>query len=65
MVGNWIINKHPELQNKFEVSAQSFGSVGYRIMFQKKWQDFVIEFNKELAVMKKNGQLENIVQRYR
>ena len=64
VVGNWIINKHPKLQNKFEVSAKSFGSVGYRIMFQKKWLGFVNEFNKELAVMKKNGELESIVQRY-
>lgn len=64
VVGNWIINKHPKLQNKFEVSAKSFGSVGYRIMFQKKWQGFVNEFNKELAVMKQNGELESIVQKY-
>lgn len=48
------------LQNIFVASKTKVDSFDYRIMFTKKWQGFVDVFNRELALMKTNGELKKI-----
>ena len=64
LVGKWIIKNDPSLQGKFYISKKAINSYEYRIMFNKKWQSFVSIFNKELAIMKENGDLSKIIQQY-
>jgi len=64
LVGKWIIKNHPELQNQFVVSDTAVDSFEYRMMFTKKWQGFLGVFNRELALMKKNGKLAQIFNQY-
>ena len=61
---NWIIKNEPTLQNMFVASKLEVDSFDYRIMFTKKWQVFADTFNRELALMKKNGELKNIIDKY-
>jgi polar amino acid transport system substrate-binding protein len=63
-VANWIIKNEPTLQNRFVASKLEVDSFDYRIMFTKKWQKFVDVFNRELALMKKNGELKKIFDKY-
>jgi len=63
-VANWIIKNEPTLQNIFVASKLEVDSFGYRIMFTKKWQDFTDTFNRELALMKRNGALKKIIDKY-
>ncbi|WP_108649808.1 substrate-binding periplasmic protein [Dongshaea marina] len=62
-VGRWLIRRH-QWQGYFAISKQDVGDVDYRLMFNKKWLSFVDAFNRELTKMKKNGQLQEIVQSY-
>lgn len=64
LVGLWLI-KENNWQGKFSISKKDCGSVDYRIMFNKKWIPFVDKFNKELVKMKKDGTLNNIINRYK
>ena len=43
------------------------GSVDYRLVFKKSktWKHFVDKFNDELAQMKKNGELDRILAKYK
>mgnify|MGYP000473965320 CR=1 FL=1 len=63
MVGLWII-KNRNWEDKFIVSKKHLASVGYRIMFDKRWKDFVKQFNRELETMKQNKQLDSIINKY-
>jgi len=63
-VANWIIKNEPALQNMFVASQHKVDSFDYRIMFTKKWRGFVDVFNRELALMKKNGELKKIIEQY-
>ncbi len=64
LVGKWLIKKNPLWHQLFFISEQAINQVDYRIMFNKNWQPFVNLFNQELAIMKKNGQLQEIISRY-
>ena len=64
-VANWIIKNEPSLQNIFSSKTQKVGSFDYRMMFTKKWVTFVGVFNQELALMKKNGELQKIFDKYK
>ena len=64
LVGKWIIKNNPSMQGKFYISKEAINSYEYRIMFNKKWQSFVSIFNKELAIMKENGDLSKIIKQY-
>ncbi len=64
LVGKWIIKNDSSMQGKFYISKEAINSYGYRIMFNKKWQSFVSIFNKELAIMKANGDLLKIIMQY-
>ena len=67
-----IINKNVGLffikqnswKDKITISEKHIGKVGFRILFSKKWKDFVLFFNKELKKMKKNGSLDKIINKY-
>ncbi len=63
-VAKWLIKRNPLLQGQFKVAEKRVGSFEYRIMFNKKWHDYVKLFNLELAKMKKNGELQKILARY-
>jgi len=63
-VGEWLL-KTNGWTNKFEKTDKDLGNVGYRIMFSKKWKPFVDNFNKELENMKKNGELDKILNKYK
>lgn len=64
LVGKWIIKNAPSMRGKLYISKQPINSYEYRIMFNKKWQSFVLIFNQELAIMKENGDLSKIIQQY-
>jgi len=65
IVGKWLIKKKPDWHGKFNISKKDVGGFGYRIMFNKSWKPFVTKFNQELSAMKKNGELERIISKYR
>ncbi len=63
LVAKWIIMQN-QWQNNFAISSKEVGGFDYRIMFNKKWKSFVKKFNKELTLMKQNGELERIISKY-
>ena len=63
-VGLWLIKKN-QISQRFKISKQAVDTTEYRMVFSKKWQPFLIEFNKALAIMKANGQLTKILSLYR
>lgn len=67
LVALWTIKQNKKYQGQFDFSGASVGSVGYRLVFLKsaKWRFFVDSFNDELAIMKQNGELEEIIGNYR
>ena len=64
LVGQWIIKNNPAMHNKFVISSKAISSFGFRLMFNKKWQSFVLLFNRELALMRRNGELDRILGKY-
>jgi len=64
VVGLWLI-KENFWQGKLKIAPKAIDSVGYPIMFSRKWKPFVKKFNQELRLMKKNGSLEKILAKYR
>lgn len=64
LVGRWIL-KNEGLQNRFHVSSESISSYGFRIMLRQESQPFADKFNKELARLRKNGELAVILATYR
>jgi len=64
LVGKWYIKNNPIWQHQFYISTQTVSEVGFRILFNKRWQHFVQLFNQELATMKQNGQLQRIISKY-
>lgn len=64
-VGQWLIKSTPDWQGKFTISKKAIGSFDFRIQFSKKWQSFVMLFNRELNKMKKDGRLDKIKDLYR
>lgn len=64
LTGLWVIKQNPDLQNIYFVSDKEVADVGYRLVFNKKWKSFVMKFNNDLALMKKNGELKRIMSAY-
>ncbi len=62
-VGTWIIQQR-NWSYDFYISKRAITSYDYRIMFAKKWKLLVRDFNKELALLKENGELEKIIDKY-
>jgi len=65
LVGQWLIKGNSNWHEKFVVSKKIVGGFDYRIMFSKKWELFVEVFNKELTIMKENGELDRIISKYK
>lgn len=64
LVGQWILYIEG-MKDKFRASSTTLSEVGFRIMLRPGWQSFAKAFNKELAAMRKNGEIEKILSRYR
>jgi len=63
-VGLWLIKKN-NIKADFTIAKNAVDTTEYRLVFSKKWQGFIKAFNKELALMKSNGHLKEILYRYR
>ncbi|SFN07935.1 substrate-binding periplasmic protein [Marinobacter pelagius] len=64
LVGQWFL-RNEGLREHFRTSAESISTFGFRIMLRKDWQDFADEFNRELARIRENGELDAILANYR
>ena len=66
LVAFWVMRQNPELKGKFDFSDKPVGKAGCRFMFTTKgdWQPFIQTFNQELALMKTDGRLDAILQKY-
>lgn len=64
LVGRWVIKNNSGLHNSFATTSNEVELVGLRIMFSKKWAPFIEIFNKDLEVLKQNGRLERIIEKY-
>lgn len=63
MVALWILRQEG-WQDRYVYSRQAVESAPYRLMFNRKWADFVVQFNRELAAMKMDGRLARIQLKY-
>jgi len=64
LVGRWIL-KTEGLDEHFRSSGKSVSQYGFRLMLRPDWTEFAQAFNKELATIRKNGELDAILARYR
>lgn len=64
LVGHWII-LNLGMQGQLRSTRNSISDYGYCLMLRKDWQDFAKAFNRELKKLKDNGELEDILSRYR
>ncbi len=66
-VALWTIKENPEFNNLFEFSELEVGTAGYRFIFTKKydWRPFIKFVNKELKLMKEDGRLNEIIDKYK
>ncbi len=62
-VGMWLI-KENKWQNKFKISGLDITNYDYRIMFAKKFERIIPQFNKELEEMRESGDLDKIISGY-
>lgn len=68
LVALWVIKNDQRLQPAdFTFCEQVLDRAGYRIMFTRKpvWSAFIYSFNTELAAMKNDGRIDQIISRYR
>lgn len=61
--GKWIIHTHG-WQDDFRVEPMALAESPYRLMLAPRWSHFVVLFNRELAEMKENGELDRIIASY-
>lgn len=64
LVGQWILRTEG-LQDAFRISDKGISQYDFRIMLRKDWQDFANQFNRELATIRENGELDAILANYR
>ncbi len=64
LVGKWIIKKN-QWQGQFKHSQQYVTNAEFRLIFNKKWTDFIPMFNRELEAMKTDERLKAIIERYK
>ena len=64
LVGQWIILSEG-LQGQFRMSEDHISQYGFRLMLRKDWEEFAALFNRELQALKTNGELDEILSRYR
>lgn len=63
-VGQWIMRENG-WQNEFSYTENGISDFGFRLMLRKDWADFAKDFNVELARIRKSGELDQILDRYR
>ncbi|PXX91597.1 amino acid ABC transporter substrate-binding protein [Marinobacter vulgaris] len=64
LVGRWIL-LNEGMQNEFRSSSRTLSEYAFRLMFRKDWADFAEAFNRELEIMRENGELDEILANYR
>jgi len=64
LVGRWLL-RHEGMTNQFRSSQKSISRLGFRLMVRKDWSEFTRDFNRQLATIKDNGELAEILTRYR
>jgi len=64
LVGQWFL-RNEGLQEKFIISTNSISQYGFSIMLRKEWKEFADAFNTELALIRRNGELDAILANYR
>jgi polar amino acid transport system substrate-binding protein len=64
LVGQWFM-RNEGLRDKLTISENSISQYGFRIMLRKDWKPFAEAFNKELARIRNNGELDAILANYR
>lgn len=64
LVGQWFM-RNEGLRDEFRISESSISQYGFCIMLRKDWKAFADRFNTELAVIRKNGELDAILANYR
>ena len=65
-VAQWIINNDPALSHDMFRLGPQIAEAGYRFLFSMNddWSPFIVQFNKELARMKTDGRLQEILDKY-
>lgn len=63
-VALWLIKKN-DIKTEFIIANNAVDTTDYRLVFSKKWINFIKEFNKELVLMKNSGHFEKILSQYR
>lgn len=61
--GKWIMRTHG-WEDDFQVEPVVLNESPYRLMFASRWPHFVKLFDRELAEMKENGELNRIITSY-
>jgi len=64
LVGSWFL-RNEGLRDRFRTSAKSISTFGFRIMLRKDCVEFADDFNRELALIRENGELDAILANYR
>jgi len=64
LVGRWILRQE-NMKDAFRTSGKSVTKLGFRIMLRHNYTAFAEEFNRELAKLRKNGELDAILNKYR
>lgn len=64
LVGQWIL-LNEGLQSEFRTIPTQLSEYGFRLMLRKDCADFAESFNSELEAMRENGELDEILSRYR
>lgn len=64
LVGRWIL-KTEGIDERIRSSGKSVSRYGFRLMLRPDWTEFAEAFNKELATIRENGELDAILARYR
>lgn len=64
LVGKWFL-LNEGMQDEFRATSAALSEYGFRLMFRRDWADFAEAFNRELEIMRENGQLDEILANYR
>lgn len=64
LVGQWILSKEG-MKDELRASSSVISEVGYSIMLRPGLEAFANDFNTELAAMRDNGELDEIMAKYR
>jgi polar amino acid transport system substrate-binding protein len=64
LVGKWL-QLFQNMQGQFRSSSASLSEYKFRIMLRPDWKPFADAFNRELASMRENGEITEILANYR